>query len=258
MKNADHDERVAAAYQQHRRVHPGVWHSLLAAISRKAKILEVGCGTGNNLISLCEWAECQGFGRDPSPDMLGRAVVGGVTNETQRVGFTGQIFGGTFTLTVAGETTSALAYEASTSAVLAALEALPNIEPGDVSVTKTQDNMMAQEWTLSFAGNLAGTNVAQSTIDTTSVMGFMITEIEATVTNGGVAYNEVQTVTPTNVNGGFFRLAFQGRTTKPLDHDQRSAVSDQQSALGGQRVGSGGGLNVFQILGLAAKSCAHC
>src|SRR5690606_39570978 len=39
---------------------------------------------------------------------------------------------------------------------------------------------------------------------------------------------------------------------------QQSAVSSQQSAFGGPVVGSGGGSNVFQILGLAAKSCVHC
>lgn len=43
--------------------------------------------------------------------------------------------GGTFTLTVDGATTATIAYNANAAAILAALNALPNISPGDVSVT---------------------------------------------------------------------------------------------------------------------------
>ena len=44
--------------------------------------------------------------------------------------------GGTFTITVNGQTTAAIAYNASAAQVLAALEALSNVEPGDFTVTK--------------------------------------------------------------------------------------------------------------------------
>ena len=53
------------------------------------------------------------------------------TNETQTVRVTNAT-GGTFTLTFDGQTTAPIAFNATAAAVQAALEALSNIEPGDV------------------------------------------------------------------------------------------------------------------------------
>ncbi len=55
-------------------------------------------------------------------------------NEQQQVS-TGGATGGTFTLTFSGQTTTALAYNATAAQVQAALEALSNIAPGDVYVS---------------------------------------------------------------------------------------------------------------------------
>jgi len=55
--------------------------------------------------------------------------------EVQTVTITGGPTGGTFTLTYAGQTTAAIAYNAVASAVQAALEALSNLNVGDVVVT---------------------------------------------------------------------------------------------------------------------------
>lgn len=71
--------------------------------------------------------------------------------------------GGTFTLTYSGQTTAAIAYGASGPVVQAALEALSNIAPGDVTVTK-----LADVYTLTFGGALTG-NVAQLTSSATSL-----------------------------------------------------------------------------------------
>src|SRR3954451_6710120 len=62
------------------------------------------------------------------------AVLGGV-NEQQTVTITGTPTGGTFTLTYAGATTAAIAFNAAAAAVTTALEALPNIGPGNVLVS---------------------------------------------------------------------------------------------------------------------------
>lgn len=59
----------------------------------------------------------------------------GRTAEQQSVTITGVPTGGTFTLTVEGSTTSAIAYNATAATVRAALEALPGLAPGDVTVT---------------------------------------------------------------------------------------------------------------------------
>jgi hypothetical protein len=56
-------------------------------------------------------------------------------NEAQTVTITGTPTGGTFTLTFDGQTTAGIAYNATAAAVQSALEALSNINPGDVAVT---------------------------------------------------------------------------------------------------------------------------
>lgn len=57
------------------------------------------------------------------------------TNERQTVTITGGPTGGTFQLTLNGEQTAAIAYNATASAVQTALIALPSVQPGDVLVT---------------------------------------------------------------------------------------------------------------------------
>jgi hypothetical protein len=74
--------------------------------------------------------------------------------------------GGTFTLTFSGQTTAAIAYNASAATVKTALEALSNIGVGDVLVSK-----VGTVYTISFAGALADTNVAQLTADDSSLTG---------------------------------------------------------------------------------------
>jgi hypothetical protein len=46
---------------------------------------------------------------------------------------------GTFTLTFDGQTTSAIAWDASASTVQSALESLSNIDAGEVAIVKTKD-----------------------------------------------------------------------------------------------------------------------
>ena len=55
-------------------------------------------------------------------------------NEVQQFQLYGTPTGGTFTLTFAGQTTSAIAYNASNATIDAALEALSNIGAGDVTI----------------------------------------------------------------------------------------------------------------------------
>lgn len=57
----------------------------------------------------------------------------GTTAEVQTVTITGSPTGGTYTLTFDGSTTAGIAYNATAAAVRTALEALPNINVGDVT-----------------------------------------------------------------------------------------------------------------------------
>lgn len=65
---------------------------------------------------------------------------------------------GTFTLTFSGQTTGNIAYNADAATVLAALEALSNIDPGDIAVTG-----VAKDWTVKFFDESAATMTGDAT-----------------------------------------------------------------------------------------------
>lgn len=88
-------------------------------------------------------------------------------NETQTVTVTSAT-GGTFTLTFSGQTTGAIAHNATAAAVQAALEALSNIEPGDIIVTGGPLSTAAV--TVEFTGKYRFSNVAAMTA-TSSLTG---------------------------------------------------------------------------------------
>lgn len=83
-------------------------------------------------------------------------VVG--TNEVATLTITGTPTGGTFTVTVAGRTTAGVAYNASAATLRAAIEALSNVSPGDVTVTGSAGG----PYTITFGGQLAETDLAVS------------------------------------------------------------------------------------------------
>ena len=91
----------------------------------------------------------------------------------------GIITGGTFTITVNGQTTAAIAYNASAVDIRLALEALSNVDPGDVAVTGGPINTAAV--VLRFAGQLTLQNVAVSVAVGDLIGG----AIAATETNAG-------------------------------------------------------------------------
>lgn len=68
--------RIASEYARHRQVHPEVLKNLFVTgnIGAAAKILEVGCGTGNYIIALEALAGCSGWGIDASEKMLAKAA----------------------------------------------------------------------------------------------------------------------------------------------------------------------------------------
>jgi hypothetical protein len=76
----------------------------------------------------------------------------GAAAEVQTATITGAPAGGTFTLTYAGQTTAAIAYNATAAAVQTALEGLSNVSPGDVTVTGSAGG----PYTITFGGRLAG------------------------------------------------------------------------------------------------------
>ncbi|MCA9014044.1 MAG: right-handed parallel beta-helix repeat-containing protein, partial [Planctomycetaceae bacterium] len=88
-------------------------------------------------------------------------------NEVQEVIISGAPTGGTFTLSFDGATTGAIAFDADAMAIIAALEALPTVNPGDVIVRGDAINGFEIE----FVGILATINVPQVTADASGLTG---------------------------------------------------------------------------------------
>lgn len=106
---------------------------------------------------------------------------GGRASEAQTATITGGPTGGTFTLTLNGETTAAIAYNATADAVRAALEALPSVQAGDVVVTGSAGG----PYTITFAGAYAGANVPAVTATPSLTGGSTPGVTMATPTPGG-------------------------------------------------------------------------
>jgi hypothetical protein len=106
----------------------------------------------------------------PSGLVLGKITASGKygpykdagTNEVQTITITGTPTGGTFTLTYSGQSTTAIAYNASAATVEAALEALSNIGPADVGVTGGPGP--GTPYVVTFTGDLQGTDVSMITV----------------------------------------------------------------------------------------------
>lgn len=114
------------------------------------------------------------------------------TNEVQRITITGTPTGGTFTLTFGGYTTAAIAYNASAANVVTALEALPNIDSGDVS--GSGGALPGSAVDITFGGRYAGINVPAMTASGAGLTGGTSPAVAiSTQTAGGGAAGSGQT-----------------------------------------------------------------
>lgn len=106
--------------------------------------------------------------------------------ETQTVTITGTPTGGTFTLTFEGQTTGAIAYNASAATVQTALVALSNIGPGDVICTGGA--LPGTAVVVEFTGALAGANRTLMTA-TSSLTGGSSPAIAVTRSRSSFAFS---------------------------------------------------------------------
>jgi len=104
-------------------------------------------------------------------------------NEVQTVTITGTPTGGTFTLTLDGETSAAIAYNATASAVQTALENLSNVNPGDLAVTGGPGP--GTPYVVTFTGARSGTDVPALTASASLTGGSSPAVGIATTTGGG-------------------------------------------------------------------------
>ena len=129
-----------------------------------------------------------------------------ITDEVQTVTVTNGDTTDSFTLTYSGQTTGAIAWDASAATVTSALEALSNIAVGEVVVTyvSAADGGV---YTITFAGTLADTNVAQLTSTPTGC-----SVAHATTTAGG-STTDLTGAIPTIAGS---QLVAVGSPTNPL------------------------------------------
>jgi hypothetical protein len=106
-------------------------------------------------------------------------VTAADNNENQKVVV--DATSGNFTLTFSGQTTANILYNANAATVLAALEALSNIAPGDVEVSSP----VASSWIIKFTGVYAGVNVPILTGTDVDLMGGADTITITTLNSGG-------------------------------------------------------------------------
>ena len=159
---------------------------------------------------------------------------GGSINEKQSVGwtFSGSSISGTYTLSHNGQTTGAIAWNASAATIETALEGLSTIGTGNILVQLASPNSTDRTLTLTFRISKAATNVPQTTIDVTGLanMYSTATGFNTTTATGGV-FSEVQTVALANASSGTWRLAYNGEITAPLSPSITS--SQLKTALDG-------------------------
>lgn len=134
------------------------------------------------------------------------------TNEVQTVTITGTPTGGTFTLTYSGQTTAAIAYNATSAGVLAALQALSNIGDNDVAVTGGPGP--GTPYVVTFKGVLGGTDVAQMTA-TGSFTGGASPAVAVTTTTAGGANPAVSDGSETLA--GFLAFAVKAPDSTTID-----------------------------------------
>ena len=114
------------------------------------------------------------------------APYAGPTDELQTITVTGGPTGGTYTLTFSGQTTAAIPYNATAAQVRTALEALSNIEDGDVTVAGGPHP--GSPVTVKFTGGAhQGEDVAQMTATASLTGGTTPGVTIATTTAGGAA-----------------------------------------------------------------------
>jgi Ca2+-binding RTX toxin-like protein len=147
------------------------------------------------------WGNNNGQNVLQANDTANPPVTGTIKSEVQKVSVSNN--SGTFTLTFNGQTTSALAYNASAANVQSALNALLNIGPvgGAVTVSKSGSN-----YTVTFGGNLAGYNLPQMT-----AAGNAGASVTTTTEGSGLNANNWRVILNSlglrDYNGNLFRLS---------------------------------------------------
>ncbi|HEY5311398.1 MAG TPA: autotransporter-associated beta strand repeat-containing protein, partial [Pirellulales bacterium] len=176
-----------------------------------------------------------------------QALGAGVNNQLQSVAVAGG--SGTFTITFAGATTTALANTASAADVQAAINALfgpsvLNLPGASVSVTTLLTN--PSTFIITFLGTLGDSELPAIT---TAVTGSTTATVNGAGTFDLGGGNATQTISVAGATSGTFTISFNGSTTAALQYN--AAASDIQTALNSINsiAGVGGSVVVLEVPG---------
>ncbi len=128
---------------------------------------------------------------DARSDTVLRTDYGYAGDSVQNVQLTGNPTGGTFTLSFNGQTTSAIAYNASAATVQSALQALSTIGSGNALVASPTGS----GWVVRFAGSLAGAVQSALTGNGSGLTGGTSPSVAITVTSLGGDAGRLQQTT---------------------------------------------------------------
>jgi hypothetical protein len=139
-------------------------------------------------------------------------VLGAFLNEIQTLTVTDGAAADAFTVSYAGQTTASVAWDVSAENLKTALEALSNIDPGDVAVTEA-----GGVYTVVFQGALAETNVDEMTATPTDCT------VTPATTQAGAAANNSTVDDGANIQLANAWVATGGNTLR-LVYDTKKAV----------------------------------
>jgi hypothetical protein len=131
-------------------------------------------------------AELVWFGQSggyTAPTDATTALDSTVTSDVQTITITGTPTGGTFTVTLAGVTSGAIAYNAVASAVQTAIQAMSNVGSGNATVTGGAGP--GTPWVVTFAGALASQNITLMTASGALLTGGTSPAVAVTHTTPG-------------------------------------------------------------------------
>lgn len=170
-----------------------VWTPPITAISKQTASITKGQpgGTAEKAAGAVLTDLMLSFSRSAAQELSGSGFAGQLdysastyVNEVNVVTITGTPDGGTFTITVNGQTTAGIAYNAINSAVQSALEALSNVAPGDVTVTGGPGP--GTPFTLTWAGAHANENMTVASSGASLTGGTAPAATTTTTQGGGV------------------------------------------------------------------------
>jgi hypothetical protein len=146
-------------------------------------------------------------------------LTGSPVNEVQSLAVSGVPTAGTFRLAFKSVSTAAIAYNAAAAAVQAALEALSTIGTGNVVCAGGP--LPGSPVTITFQGQLAGSNMPMITVTSTAFTGGTTPAVTVTETTPGTGiYDAV---------GGWFDLGgTKGGVTPTMNNTEEEFTIDQQ------------------------------